>query len=46
MNTVTMETVLFPVTENCEDRENAITHYLSHGFASHFALWCKMVVDR
>ena len=26
MNTVTMATVLFQVTENCKNRENAITH--------------------
>ena len=26
MNTVTMATVLLQVTENCENRENAITH--------------------
>ena len=26
MNAVTMATVLFQVTENCEDRENAITN--------------------
>ena len=26
MNTVTIATVLFQVTENCENRENATTH--------------------
>ena len=46
MNTVTMATVLFQVTENCENRENAVTHCFFHGFASNFALWGKMVVAR
>ena len=27
MNTVTMATILFQVTENCENKENAITYY-------------------
>ena len=31
-----MATVLFQVTENCENRENAITHYFFHGFAPNF----------
>ena len=44
MNTATMATVLFQVTENCENREN--DSLLFHGFASNFALWCKMVVAR
>ena len=46
MNTVTMATVLFQVTENCENRENAVTHCFFHRFATNFALWCKMVVAR
>ena len=47
MNTVTMATVLFQVTENCKNRENAITHcFFFHGFALNFARWCKMIVAR
>ena len=45
MNAVTMATILFQVTENCENRENAITHFF-YGFVSNFALWCEMVVAR
>ena len=46
INTVTMATVLFQVTENCENRENAITHCFFMGLLQILHSGVKMVVAR